>query len=31
MNANKLKPERVWMFKDLQELCELYKRKNQYI
>lgn len=31
INAGELKEERVGMFKELQELCELYKRKNQYI
>lgn len=30
MNANELKPERVEQFKELLELCEQYKRKNQY-
>lgn len=30
MNARKLKPERVERFKELMELCEMYKRKNQY-
>ena len=30
MNAGKLKPNRVEMFKKLLALCEEYKRKNQY-
>ena len=30
MNAGELKPERVEMFKELLELMEQYKRKNQY-
>lgn len=30
MNAGELKPERVEMFQELLELCEQYKRKNQY-
>lgn len=30
MNARTLKPERVKMFKKLQELADTYKRKNQY-
>ena len=30
MNANDMKPERVELFNKLQELCEQYKRKNQY-
>lgn len=30
MNANELKPERVEQFKELLELCEQYKQKNQY-
>lgn len=30
MNAGKLKAERVGQFKELQELVEKYKRKNQY-
>ena len=31
MNANELKPERVEMFTKLLELCELHKRKNQWV
>ena len=30
MNQGKLKPEREERFKELLELCEQYKRKNQY-
>ena len=30
MNAGELKPERVLLFKELLELMEQYKRKNQY-
>ena len=30
MNAGKMKPSRVEMFEKLQELCEKYKRVNQY-
>ena len=30
LNAGRLKPERVEAFRKLQELCENYKRKNQY-
>lgn len=30
MNANEMKPERVETFKELLELMEQYKRKNQY-
>ena len=30
MNAGKMKEERVKMFEKLQELAEMYKRKNQY-
>jgi len=30
MNAGTLKPERVEMFRKLQELTEQYRRKNQY-
>ena len=30
LNAGKLKPNRVEMFKKLLALCEEYKRKNQY-
>ena len=30
MNANDMKPERVELFNKLLELCEQYKRKNQY-
>ena len=30
MNAGVLKPERVAAFKELQALCEQYKRVNQY-
>lgn len=30
MNAGDLKPERVELFQKLLELCEFYKRKNQY-
>lgn len=31
MNAGKMKAERVEKFRKLLELCEKYKRKNQYI
>ena len=31
MNAGKMKPERVGMFKELMELCDKYRRKNQYM
>lgn len=31
MNANDMKPERGESFNKLLELCEQYKRKNQYI
>lgn len=30
VNAGKMKEERVKMFEKLQELAEMYKRKNQY-
>jgi hypothetical protein len=30
LNAGKMKPERVEMFRKLLELTEQYKRKNQY-
>ena len=30
MNAGELKEPRLGMFKELQELSEKYKRKNQY-
>ena len=30
MNAGDLKPERVETFKKLLEMCEQYKRKNQW-
>ena len=30
LNAGELKPERVEMFKQLLELGEMYKHKNQY-
>jgi hypothetical protein len=30
MNAGELKPERVETFKKLLEMCEQYKRKNQW-
>ena len=30
MNANELKPERLETFKKLMEMCEQYKRKNQW-
>ena len=30
MNAGELKPERVEAFRKLLELCEQYKRKNQW-
>lgn len=30
MNAGELKEPRLGMFKELLELCEKYKRKNQY-
>ena len=30
LNAGKMKPERVEKFRKLQEMTELYKRKNQY-
>ena len=29
-NNGELKPERVEKFKELQALCEQYRRKNQY-
>ena len=29
-NAGELKESRIGMFKELMELCERYKRKNQY-
>lgn len=31
MNAGEMPEERVEKFKELLELCEQYKRKNQYI
>lgn len=31
MNAGKMKPERVEMFRKLLEMTELYRRKNQYV
>lgn len=31
MNAGKLQEPRLGLFKELLELCEKYKRKNQYI
>ena len=30
MNAGELAEPRLWMFKELLELSEKYKRKNQY-
>ena len=30
LNAGKMKAERVKMFKELLEMCEEYKRKNQW-
>ena len=30
LNAGKMKPERVERFKELLELSEQYRRKNQY-
>jgi len=30
LNAGKMKPERVEAFKQLLELMDVYKRKNQY-
>lgn len=30
MNAGELAEPRLWMFKELLELSEQYKRKNQY-
>jgi len=30
MNAGAMKPERMAQFKQLLELCERYKHKNQY-
>lgn len=30
LNAGKMKPERVEMFRKLLEMTELYRRKNQY-
>ena len=30
MNAGKMKPERVEMFRKLLEMTEQYRRKNQY-
>ena len=30
MNAGKMKPERIELFKKLLVMCEQYKRKNQY-
>ena len=31
MNAGKMKPERVEMFKELLAMTEQYRRKNQYL
>jgi hypothetical protein len=31
LNAGTLKPERVEWFKELMELCERNRRKNQYV
>ena len=31
MNAGKMKEPRLGMFKELQALCERYKRVNQYV
>lgn len=31
MNAGELKEPRLWMFKEMLELSEQYKRKNQWI
>ena len=31
LNAGKMKLERVEMFRKLQEMTELYRRKNQYV
>ena len=31
LNAGKMKPERVEMFRKLLEMTELYRRKNQYV
>lgn len=31
MNAGKLKEDRIEQFKKLLELCEQYRRKNQYM
>ena len=31
MNANELKPERVEAFRKLLELCEQYRRVNQWV
>lgn len=31
MNAGELKDSRLSMFKELLELCEQYKRKNQWV
>lgn len=31
LNSGKLKEPRLEMFKELLELCEQYKRKNQYV
>ena len=30
MNTGKMKPDRVWKFENLLELCEEYRKKNQY-
>ena len=30
LNAGKMKPDRVWKFENLLELCEEYRKKNQY-
>ena len=30
MNAGEMKEERLTLFKELLELCERYRRKNQY-
>ena len=31
LNAGKMKPERVEKFRELLEITEQYRRKNQYI
>ena len=30
MNAGRLRPERIERFRELMEMCERYRRKNQY-